>query len=357
MSFLDPMAHRIARRISTGREARSRRPPRLGPVRPAGDAPVRAVYYLCPDTNRPTGGIRTIYRHVDTLNAAGIRAAVVHGREGFACSWFDHQTVVTGAQSVALTSADVLVVPEFFAGNLDELPSGLPLVVFNQNAYRMCDAALPVLGQAPGIDIHRATAMLVVSHDNAEYASYAFPGLRVERVRNTVDGQIFYPSQAPPGRRIAVMPRRRRSDCHQVLGLLALRGCLDSWEVVVIDGRPEQETAELLRSCAIFLSFSEQEGFGMPPAEAMACGCYVVGFTGLAGREYFDPATSTPVEEGDVLAFARAAERALRALDEDAQDMRQRALTASAGILKDYSPEGQRADLLSFYRSLNDHPA
>jgi glycosyltransferase involved in cell wall biosynthesis len=357
MSFLDPMARRMVRRIGTARNARLRRPPRLGPVQQTGEVKVRAVYYLCPDLNVPTGGIRSIYRHVDTLNAAGIRAAVVHARPGFACSWFDHQTAVTSAESVALTPADVLVVPEFYAGRLDEMPSGLPLVVFNQNAYRMFDAAQPVLGQASGLDMDRVTAMMVVSHDNAEYANYAFPGLHVERVRIIVDGQMFHPAGTAPGRRIAVMPRRRRSDCHQVLGLLALRGCLDGWETVIIDGRPEKETAELLRSCAIFLSFSEQEGFGMPPAEAMACGCYVVGFTGLAGREYFDPATSTPVEEGDVLAFAQAAERALRAFDEDAGSLRQRALTASARILKDYSAEGQRADLLSFFRSLNDHPA
>jgi Glycosyl transferases group 1 len=356
MSRLEPTARRVVRRISTEREARLRRPPRLGLVRETDETSAPTVYYLCPDSNVPRGGIRTIYRHVDALNKAGIRAAVVHGRRGFSCSWFDHQTVVIAADSVALTRADVLVVPEFYAGNLGELPAGLPLVIFNQNAYRTFDAVRPALGQAPALDVDRVAAMLVVSHDNAEYASYAFPGLRVERVRNSVDGQIFYPAAAAPGRRIAVMPRRRLADCRQVLGLLALRGCLDGWEIVSIDGRPERETAELLRSCAIFLSFSEQEGFGMPPAEAMACGCYVVGFSGLAGREYFDPATSTPVEEGDVLAFARAVERALRA-EEGAQGMRQRALTASARILNDYSPEGQRADLVSFYESLRDRPA
>jgi len=356
MSRLEPVARRVVRQISTERAARLRRPPRLGPVREADEASARTVYYLCPDSDVPRGGIRTIYRHVDALNGAGIRAAVVHGRRGFSCSWFDHQTEVTAAESVTLTHADVLVVPEFYAGNLHELPVGLPLVVFNQNAYRTFDAAPPALGQAPALDLNRVAAMLVVSHDNAEYARYAFPGLRVEPVRNSVNGQIFHPAETMPGRRIGLMPRRRVADCRQVLGLLALRGRLDSWEIVSIDGRGERETAELLRSCSIFLSFSEQEGFGMPPAEAMACGCYVVGFTGLAGREYFDPATSTPVEEGDVLAFARAVERALGEVEDGAQRMRERALTASARILNEYSPEGQLADLVSFYESLGVLP-
>ena len=102
------------------------------------------------------------------------------------------------------------------------------------------------------------------------------------------------------------MPRKRANDARQVLRLLAAHGSLEGWEVVPIEDRTEAETAGLLRSCAIFLSFSAQEGFGLPPAEAMACGCYVVGFPGLGGREYFDPTFSCPIEEGDVLAFAKA---------------------------------------------------
>ena len=122
-----------------------------------------------------------------------------------------------------------------------------------------------------------------MSLDNEQYARYAFPGVRVERIRNSIDNQIFYPGSA------AAWQEARRdaasaalADWNQVRGLLALRDCLAGWDVVEIDGKSEYETAELLRSCAIFLSFSEQEGFGMPPAEAMACGCHVIGFTGLA---------------------------------------------------------------------------
>lgn len=148
------------------------------------------------------------------------------------------------------------------------------------------------------------------------------------------------------------MTRRRQADCRQVLSLLALRGSLDSWQVVNIDGRNEDETAGLLRSCSVFLSFSQLEGFGMPPAEAMACGCYVVGFTGLAGREFFDPGTCTPVEEGNPLAFAKAAEGVLNDFTQQASAMRERALRASHAILSTYSIEAQRDDLKAFFSSI-----
>ncbi len=359
MTSLKELGFRIVRQIRADREIRMRRLPRL---RAASEARVTpevgrgsgrpTVYYLCAGSDRPTGGNRTIYRHVDALNSAGIPAVVVHHQSGFACSWFDHNTPVVGAKEVALRPRDVVVVPEFYGPGLHTLAVGPRVVIFNQNAYRTFAGIRSASPGAPYRDVAGIEAILVVSHDNADYLRYAFPELRVERVRNAVDGRIFHPSATPAGRRVAVMPRRRAADCAQVLHLLRARGCLESWEVVNIHGRSERETAEALRSCAIFLSFSEQEGFGMPPAEAMACGCYVIGFTGLGGREIFDPATSTPIEEGDILAFARAAERALLADEEELQAMRRRALAASVRILEEYSLEHQRSELLAFFGSL-----
>ena len=43
----------------------------------------------------------------------------------------------------------------------------------------------------------------------------------------------------------------------------------------------------LMKKSLIFLSFGHPEGFGLPVAEALACGCAVVGYSGLGGRELF----------------------------------------------------------------------
>lgn len=310
------------------------------------------VYYLCPHFNRPIGGIRTIYRHVDTLNAAGIPATVVHAPDGFSCTWFDNDTRVTGARSVALSGQDVIVVPEWYGPYLKALPIGPRIVIFNQNAYKtfseLDDSATsgaPYRG-VPGIE-----AILVVSSDNAEYLRFAFPELTITQVRNAIDPVLFHPPERIAGRRLAYMPRKRPDDARQVLRLLHAHGILDSWQVVLIENRSETETADLLRSCAIFLSFSAQEGFGLPPAEAMACGCYVIGFSGLGGREYFDPAFSCPVEESDVLAFAKAT---AAALVDDPVMLAERARGASEHVLTRYSLVGQREDLLSFFGPMLD---
>jgi glycosyltransferase involved in cell wall biosynthesis len=107
-----------------------------------------------------------------------------------------------------------------------------------------------------------------------------------------------------------------------------------------------------MRSCPIFLSFSEREGFGLPPAEAMASGCFVVGFTGMGGRDYFDPEYSSPVLENDILGYARAAEEAMRRYDSDPESLAKAGLVASERVVGRYHDSGLREDLLELYRPL-----
>jgi Glycosyl transferases group 1 len=320
------------------------------PLRVADHSRSATVHYLCPDLDRPSGGVRTIYRHVDILNKAGIAATVVHARDSFSCTWFDHDTRVTGARSVALSRQDVLVVPEWYGPGLQNLPAGPRIVIFNQNAYktfaRLDDTAAP---GAPYRDLPGLEAILVVSHDNADYVRFAFPELTTALVRDAIDPALFHLPECPPEQKIAWMPRRRADDARQVLRLLAAHGSLEGWEVVTIEDRTEADTARLLRSCAIFLSFSAQEGFGLPPAEAMACGCYVVGFPGLGGREYFDSTFSCPIEDGDVLAFAKAT---AGVLSEDRAILATRGRRASEYVLARYSLDGQRDDLLAFFGTM-----
>lgn len=49
---------------------------------------------------------------------------------------------------------------------------------------------------------------------------------------------------------------------------------------------PEAELIELYNGCSLFLSSSIAEGFALPPAEAMACGCAVVATDSGGIREY-----------------------------------------------------------------------
>ena len=305
---------------------------------------------ISPDWDKPAGGIRVQYRAVDMLNDAGLEAAIVHRRSGFACSWFEHNTRIVAAADVVVREQDVIVVPELCGLAILDLPTGVRQVIFNQNAYLTLDtlSAGPAAA-APYLDNPDLAAVIVVSDDSAAVLEHAFPGAPIRRIRLGIDPAIYYPPAEPAGKRIAYMPRRRAEEASQVIRLLELRGVLDTWEVVTIDGCNEAEVADLLRSSRIFLSFSEREGFGLPPCEALACGCLVVGFDGFGGREFFHAPFAESVEDGDVVAFARAIERVARQVDENPAAMTAASRSGARFVLERYAPQIERKDLVDVF--------
>lgn len=333
-------ARLLERQLARRRALRWRRPPSLEVGEEVGPP---TVYYLTPDYPVPSGGIRVIYRHVDLLNEAGVRAAVLHHADGFACDWFEHSTRTVGAPSVRLSPADTLVVPEVYAPFFEQIPSGPRLVAFNQNAYltfEHTERAGPALYE-------RFEAAMTVSEDSARYLRFAFPGLRAEAVPNGVDKTVFHPADEPPPRRLALMPRKRPEEAAEILRLLGAR--LRGWEVTPIEGASEAEAAAALRAAPIFLALGRREGFGMPAAEAMASGCFVAGFPGFGGRELFEGDWALGIEDGDVLAAAEALAAAMARYEEDPDGLRQLGERARSEVATRFSLDRQRDAVLAFH--------
>jgi hypothetical protein len=309
------------------------------------------VYFCAPDFDVPSGGVRVVYRHVDILNEAGIPAAVLHRRSGFRCTWFENQTRVAGSRGTIIGPEDLVVVGEVFVSLLWRLAPRQRFVVFNQNPHltweRVSDQEVDRYTQSPGL-----AAVLVVSDHSLEMVRYAAPSANVIRLHNSIDPARFFPGPPRRGRVISYMPRRGLNEARQVLGMLHGRGLLRGWEVKPLAGLSEDRIADQLRSTTIFLSLAYHEGFGLPAAEAMACGAYAVGFHGFAGREYLRPEFSRPVEPGDVLGLARATAEAIEREERDPGWCQERGAAASAFIAAEYSPDRERRDVVETYAGL-----
>jgi hypothetical protein len=309
------------------------------------------VFYCLADYDVPSGGVRVAYRHVDLLNEAGISAAILHRRPGFRCTWFDHKTQIAYSRDTIIEPDDIVVVGELWVSLLERLSPGFRFVVFNQNAHltwqRASPAAVRTYSTSPDLG-----AIVTVSDHGVGMLEQVSPRARVLRTHNSIDPSLFYVGSEPRDRTIVYMPRRGRREAEQVLGMLEARGVLEGWNVLAIHGLSEREVANALRRATVFLSFAYQEGFGLPAAEAMACGAYVVGFHGFGGEEFFRPEFSCPVPSGDVVTFARAVEEVLASEDREPGWCAAHGTLAARFIEDEYSRERESSDLIAAFGPL-----
>jgi len=102
----------------------------------------------------------------------------------------------------------------------------------------------------------------------------------------------------------------------------------------------------------VFLSFGYPEGFSLPPVEAMASGCVVVGYHGRGGREYFDPSFSYPVEAGDIIGFAQTVEELLKQELSAPGTLENQGKKAMEFVRVNYSPEREAKEIIEILRTI-----
>ncbi len=325
------------------------------------------IHVLCPENDRPSGGIKILYRHVDVLTHNGFSASILHQQRGFRCTWFAHSTPIRYLPDVRLSKTDFLVIPEIYGPHiaaLRDLPAighEVRKVIFNQNAYytflgHSLDAVVHAGFTMPYATGGEFVATIVVSEDSRRYLEYAFPGSAVYRIHNAIDTGLFTFREQKP-RQICFMPRKHPEDALQVLALLRLRGALDDVRVRAIENMKEREVAALMQESLIFLSFGYPEGFSLPPAEAMACGCLVVGYDGFGGREYFRPEFSHPVPVGDIVGYAATVEHLLAEHAHNPAALYERARRAARYIREHYSEDIEKTDIVGCWERLCATPA
>lgn len=302
------------------------------------------IYFLTPDEARPSGGIRQIYLMVDLLCDLGHEATVFHGTSGFRCGWFENDTPVVARPFLDLRRGDILVVPEYDGARKRERCRDAAIVQLNQNHFRtFINSGFEDSwsGAYPGWP--NAKAVLVTSEAIRRFMTAALrTPLPIYTTRVVVDSSSFVPGRKR--KLIALMPRKRRHEAEAVVQMIHRSG-LQGWEIATIDQMAHGAVAEVLAEAAIFLSFSSAEGFGLPPAEAMAAGCYVIGYTGDGGREFMDPQWCSPIGDEDIVTFAQETTRIARDWEADAAAVQERAGRGREVVARTYTPENLREDL------------
>lgn len=340
------------------------------------------VYFLAPDYTFPSGGVRIIYRHVDILNAHGIPACVLHRKPGHRAAWFENRTPVAylddsltrrlrfklrerlhpgrprewfllGQANKPIGSDDILVLPEIYGPReMLAMAPGVPKVILNQGCY-LTFRQYP-LEQDKLLTAYRhpdIRGVLTNSQDGLDYLNYVFPELKVGRFHPSIDPGLFH-YQAEKKLKICFTTRKNELIMRQIINILKFRDALGDFELVPFAGIGQPEVAKIFRDSVFYLSFATHEGFGLPPAEAMACGCVVIGFHGGGGKEFFLPEFSYAIEDSDVIGFAATVERAIREYAASPAAIAAKGRAAAEFIRENYPPEREEADVVNYWRGL-----
>ncbi len=307
----------------------------------------RRLLFVCyPDTNHPIGGVKQIYRQVELLHTAGWDAYVLQEQPGFRANWFKSDAPVLDLEAYKASppnaDSDLLVLPETWLTNVPHYLPGIPKVIFNQNAFY----SFGLSGSCDNrtLDLYRhqdIQAVVTVSNDSRDLLveGCGIPTERCFALINGIDRKLFH-APAVKHRRVVFLGRKHVDHARKVALMASRHPKLQHLSFQELPRMQHHEIACALQDALIFLSCGHPEGFGLPLAEAIACGCLVVGYHGLAGRDFALPHMKV-VEFGDLLGLLKGVEQELARFNAAPDSVIQARLAASESILQTYSLEAE----------------
>lgn len=240
------------------------------------------IYYFCPDFPQPSGGIKTLYRHVWRLNQLGFDAAIVHQKHGFQADWHGYEVPICWVSDrPPFTPQDVWVFPEVMTDTVRKTSqfSGTRVVfaLSWQPSYsrlkpgeRWQDHGIEhVITKSPTIQRHLAWSM----------------GCAPTLIPEYINPDLYHPNDSAS---LSICYTTRKDQSGSWLkGVLCRRGePFTNFTWTPLSGMSEATYAQHLRSAQVYLATTMQEGMHVSILEAMACGALVVGYNGIGGADY-----------------------------------------------------------------------
>lgn len=310
-----------------------------------------------------------MHRVGEAIQACGHEVVLVQEDASFHPGWFRSDLPTSDRQSWfkrtdLIPEKDVVILPETFLPLLPSHKLGLPKILLNQNgtySFGVVGYPFPLPLQVLELYRHQDLQQVwCVSENDRRLLSLGL-GLPADRVRRLVNG--LEPQVCPGGPKqlkVAFMPRKNKHDVDVVTALLQKQPWWTGWAFEIIENCSHDAVIEALQSSLVFLAFGDKEGFGLPVAEAMACGCAVVGYSGLGGRELFDLAASygvgVAVEAGDWLGCVQGVERIDHAVRSRQDDLDIRLNAMANAVQKRYSIQEMKRSVAEAISLLGSQP-
>ena len=277
------------------------------------------ILYFCPDFPQPSGGIKTLYRHVQRLQEIGFDAWIVHQQRPFKATWHGYiAPTLWLSDRPQLTPQDVLVIPEVMRQIIQQTAN------FAGERVVIALSWSPTYWNLPQGQTWRQfgiTRVIAKSPLIQQYLRWSM-GIEATLISEYVDRERYRFAAESKRPKVCYLTRKDRS-AGWLHGVLYAKGRpFDSFEWMPLRELSEDEYARNLREATVYVTTNMQEGMNTSVLEAMACGCLVVGYSGIGGGVYMEKdgprQNCVLVENGDLPALGRQLESVLRRLFADA---------------------------------------
>lgn len=296
----------------------------------------RYWFALHPDVDSPIGGVKQAHRLCECLSSLGRKTCIIQDDASFHPSWFSSSVDTISVADFSNVrdlnaSSDIVILPETYMNVFSTYAPGLSKIVFNQNcSYTF---GIPPNRTFPSpVDIFHLyrhpdlLSVLCVSRYDQEFllGGLCLDPSNVNLLVNPVETDLFCLA-GKKFKHVAFMPRKNSFDARIVSSLLSAQPWWQGWKFVPIANMSQAEVSLVLQQSLVFLSFGHPEGFGLPAAEALACGCYLIGYNGLGGRELFELGSvynaASEIQYGDWQGFIDAMRRLDSRLSGDSREL------------------------------------
>ena len=276
------------------------------------------ILYFCPDFPQPSGGIKTLYRHVQRLTEMGFDAWIVHQQRPFRVTWHGHEAPTLWlSERPKFASQDILVIPEVMPQIMQQTARFVGERIVIALSWSPTYWNLPPGQTWPSYGIRR---VITKSPLIQQYLRWSMC-IEATLVSEYVNRERY--RHAPEAKRpkVCYLTRKDRSAAwlHSILS--AKGEPFTDFEWMPLRELSEDEYARHLREATVYVTTNMQEGMNTSVLEAMACGCLVVGYSGIGGGVYMEHAGSSQncilVENGSVPALGAQLESVLRQLSAD----------------------------------------
>jgi hypothetical protein len=296
------------------------------------------IVYILPVSKKPAGGPKVIYEHSDIINKLqlkSISSEILHIKKkrvfkilnsikkyfiyknSYGWESGDLKADKNFLPSKKWISKDInvrkninfnknqdfIIIPEIMAHLANDLciKKKIKYAIFVMGAYAMNSTSKY---QELKKSYYNAEFILTLSGDSSKCLSHIFPKLKnkIIKINLSINNRRFLSRKK--NNLITYMPRKLPTDSH-ILKIFLKENLPNKWKLQPLENLNEKELDKYLCASKIFLSFSDFEGFGLPPLEAALAGNKIIGYTGGGGKEYWKKPLFDEIQKGDILEFSK----------------------------------------------------